>query len=79
MTKELERAGITTSHICTMTPIAIMVGSNRIVRASGILHPLGNPDLEISAEKQLRRAILETALEAIQTELSQQQVFYPAI
>ena len=79
MTKELDRAGIATAHVCTMTPIALMVGSNRIIRASGILHPLGNPDLVHSAERSLRRAIVETALKALQTKLTEQRIFYPVV
>ena len=73
--KELERVGLPTAHLCTMTPVALMVGSNRIIPASGIMHPLGNPDLEPEAEKALRRTILEKALEALQTELQEQKLF----
>jgi len=28
-----------------MTPVAVMVGANRIVQAAGIIHPLGNAEL----------------------------------
>jgi len=63
------------AHVCTMTPIALMVGSNRIIPGSGIVHPVGNADLEPKAEKTLRRAIVEKALEALQTELTEQKLF----
>jgi glycine reductase len=58
-----------------MTPVALMVGSNRIIPGCGVIHPLGNPDLEPKAEKALRRAIVEKALEALQTEIQEQKLF----
>ena len=62
-----------------MTPVALMVGSNRIIPGSGIVHPVGNADLDPEAEKALRRAIVEKALEALQTELQEQKLFpHPA-
>ncbi len=75
MTVEIERAGIPTAHVCTMTPVALMVGSNRIVPASGIIHPTGNADLTRQDEKALRRTIVEKALEALRTELTEQRIF----
>lgn len=58
-----------------MTPIAVMVGSNRIIPGSGIVHPVGNADLDPRSEKKLRRAIVEEALKALQTELTEQKLF----
>lgn len=58
-----------------MTPIAVMVGSNRIIPGSGIVHPVGNADLDPKSEKKLRRAIVEEALKALQTELTEQKLF----
>ena len=58
-----------------MTPIAVMVGSNRIVPAAGIVHPVGNPDLDPEEEKRFRRIIVEKALEALRTELTEQKLF----
>ena len=34
-----------------MTPVAVMVGANRIVPAAGIIHPLGNADLSAENKK----------------------------
>jgi glycine reductase len=48
-----------------------MVGSNRIIPVSSIIHPLGNPGLSPKAEKEFRRAILEKALEALKEEKNQ--------
>ncbi len=58
-----------------MTPVAVMVGSNRIVPAAGIIHPLGNADLSADDEKALRRRIVESALRALATEVAQPTVF----
>ena len=52
-----------------MTPVAVMVGANRIVPAAGIIHPLGNAELSTEDEKALRRRIVERALQALQTEV----------
>jgi len=52
-----------------------MVGSNRIIPGSGIIHPLGNADLDPKAEKALRRAIVEKAIEALQAEVQEQTLF----
>jgi len=61
-----------------MTPVALMVGSNRIITGSGIIHPLGSIDLDSKAEKKLRRATVETALEVLQTKLTEQKIFQPS-
>jgi len=58
-----------------MTPVAVMVGANRIVPAAGIIHPLGNADLSKEEEKALRRRIVEKALQALATEVVRPTVF----
>ena len=58
-----------------MTPVALMVGANRIVPAAGIIHPLGNADLSPEDEKTLRRRIVEKALKALRTEVARPTVF----
>jgi len=75
MVKEIERAGIPVVHVCTVTPISMTVGANRIVPAIAIPHPLGNPSLELFEEKSVRRRILSTALEALSTEVDGQTIF----
>ena len=75
MVKEIERAGIPVVHVCTVTPISMTVGANRIVPAIAIPHPLGNPALTLEEEKAIRRRILNTALEALSTEVSEQTIF----
>jgi len=75
MVKEIERAGIPVVHVCTVTPISMTVGANRIVPAIAIPHPLGNPSLTPENEKKLRRKILTTALNALSTEIEDQTIF----
>ena len=75
MVKEIERAGIPVVHVCTITPISLTVGANRIVPAIAIPHPLGDPKLSMDKEKEIRRKILDTALEALTTEVDGQTVF----
>ena len=75
MVKEIERAGIPVVHICTVVPISLTVGANRIVPAIAIPHPLGNPSLSPADEKALRRGILDKALKALTTEVEGQTVF----
>jgi glycine reductase len=66
LTKEFERVGIPTAHVCALTPVALMVGSNRIVPSASVVHPVGDPNRDTQAEKVFRRAIVEEALKALQ-------------
>ncbi len=75
MVKEIERAGIPVVHVCTVTPISMTVGANRIVPAVAIPHPLGNPALDKDEEKKLRRRLVEKALTALTTEVEGQTIF----
>lgn len=75
MVKEIERAGITVVHVCTVTPISMTVGANRIVPAIAIPHPLGNPALTPEEEYNLRKKIVNRALEALTTEVQDQTIF----
>jgi len=75
MVKEIERAGLPVAHICTVTPISLTVGANRIIPAVAIPHPLGDPALPPDQEKRLRSVIVEKALKALSTEVDGQVVF----
>ena len=75
MVKEIERVGLPVVHICTVVPISVTVGANRIVPAIAIPHPLGNPKLDASEEKALRRKIVKKALEALTIDVELQTVF----
>ena len=75
MVKEIERAGIPVTHMCTVVPISLTVGANRIVPTVAIPHPLGNPVLSPAEEKELRRRLVRKALRALETEVHGQVVF----
>ena len=75
MVKEIERAGLPVVHICTLVPISLTVGANRIVPAIAIPHPLGDPTRTMEEEKEIRRHLVEKALKALQTEITDQTVF----
>jgi glycine reductase len=75
MTKELERFGLATVHVCSIVPISRTVGANRIVPAVAIPHPLGDPEKSATEEKAVRRMLVEKVLDALQTEITEQRVF----
>jgi glycine reductase complex component B subunit gamma len=66
MAKEFERAGIPTTVISTLLPLAQSVGPNRIVAGMGVTHPLGDPSLSREEERALRRQLVGRALDALQ-------------
>ena len=74
MVKEIEKV-LPVVHIATVVPISKTVGANRIVPAVAIPHPLGNPAMNAKDEKELRRALVEKALKALQTPVTEQTVF----
>ena len=62
-------------HMCTVTPISLTVGANRIVPTIAIPHPLGNPALPAEEEYALRKKLVSKALDALATEVEDQTVF----
>jgi betaine reductase len=75
MVKEIEKAGIPTVHICTIVPISQTVGANRILPATSIPHPTGDPTLSDRDEFILRKKMMVKALKALGTKISEQSVF----
>lgn len=75
MVKEIEKTGIPVVHMCTVTPISLTVGANRIIPAIAIPHPLGDPSLDQAEEYKLRENLVDKALKALTTEVSDQVVF----
>ncbi len=51
-----------------MAPVAKSVGSNRIIRGQGIVYPVGNADLPLEEERELRRRLVQQALEALESD-----------
>ncbi len=55
--------------------VASRVGAPRVVATRGIPYPAGDPSLDASEERAWRRRLLERALEAVATPVSQPRVF----
>ena len=62
-------------HMCTVVPISVTVGANRIVPTVAIPYPLGDPSLPPAEEKELRRKLVKKALDALCVEVGEQTVF----
>ena len=75
MVKAIESYGIPVEHICPIVPISQTVGANRIVPAVAIPHPLGDPTKSHEEELAIRRAILDKAIKALETPVTEQTVF----
>lgn len=75
MVKGIEESGIPVVHICTVVPISLTVGANRIVPAIAIPHPLGDPNLSDEEETKVRTRIVDKALHALTVEVTEQTVF----
>jgi glycine reductase len=54
-------------QITAAKPIAKMVGSNRVVLGTGIVHVTGDAKLPAAEEKELRRRLVQKALDALQS------------
>jgi betaine reductase len=54
--------------VTAVTPVAKMVGSNRVVQGKGIVHPLGDASLSAAEEKDLRRELVQEAITILQTD-----------
>ncbi len=62
-------------HMCTIVPISLSIGANRIVPTVSIPYPLGNPELSPAEEKHLRRELVLKACTALTTKVDGQTVF----
>ncbi len=75
MVKEIERAGLTVVHACSIVPISLTVGANRIVPTVAIPHPFGDPLKSTAEERALRKDLVKKALKALETPIETQTVF----
>lgn len=75
MVKGIEKYGIPVVHVCTVVPISQTIGANRIVPAIGIPYPLGDPTEGEVESKKIRDEIVQKALDALCTPVSDQTVF----
>ena len=61
--------------MCNLTNIARTVGSNRMVPTVSVPYPLGNPQLQPADEWALRYHRVGVALNALETEVTEQTIF----
>ena len=66
MVKEIERTGLPVVHMCTVTPISLTVGANRIIPTIALDH---------EEEKKLRRHLVDKAIHAFTVDVTEQTVF----
>ena len=75
MAKTIESFGIPVVHVCSIVPISLAVGANRIVPSTAIPYPLGNHELSKEDEFKLIKHLVMQALEALTTDVEGQTVF----
>ena len=75
MVKEIDRVGIPVTHICTVVPISLTIGANRIVPAIGIPYPMGDPTLGEKKSYEIRENLVVRALKALTVPVEGQTVF----
>ena len=75
ISKQIESLGIPVAQICTMIPVALEVGSIRLVPSGGIISPTGNPSLSEPEEKAFRRQVVLKALHSLEDPVQGQTVY----
>ena len=78
MAKEVERAGIPTVLITSLSTVALKVGANRVLQGKRFSHPCGNPALEAEDEQKWRLELLRAALRALTTPVTGPTLFESA-
>lgn len=75
MSKELERHGLPVAMFSALPALALDVGALRVVRGIRIEHVCGDPSLAADEDHQLGRALVMTALRALQTPITGPTLF----
>lgn len=75
MVKEIERAGIPVVQMCNLIPVALTVGSNKIVPTISIPYPLGDPSTPKEEQWKLRYHRVGVALDALTDDIQEQKVY----
>lgn len=65
--------------MCNLVPVAMTVGTNRIVPTISIPYPLGDPATSKEEQHKLRYSRTKLALEALATDIKEQTVFKPSV
>lgn len=75
MAKEMERAGIPTVLITSLSSVALKVGANRVIQGKRFSHPCGNPVLKPEDERSWRIELVQTAMRALTTPVTGPTLF----
>jgi glycine reductase len=77
MAKELERAGLPTVTVTSLTSVALKVGANRVLRGTRFSCPFGNPALSADDERAWRIKFARAMVKALQTSVQGPTLFEP--
>ena len=77
MSKELAREGINVAVVSAIPMIPLSVEVSRVVRGMRVEHVCGDPNLNEENDRRLMRRIVETALQALRTEVTGPTLFDP--
>ena len=75
MVKEIEKEGIPIVQMANLLPVALTVGTNKIVPTISIPYPLGNPETPSEVQWKLRYHRVGVALDALTDEIDEQKVY----
>ena len=71
--------GIPVAMISALYSLALTTGAPRVVRGARIEHVCGDPKLSPEHDRLFGLRIIDTALRALQTEVTSQALFDPAV
>ena len=77
MAKELERAGLPTVTVTSLTSVALKIGANRVLRGTRFSCPCGNPALSAEDEKAWRVKFAREIVKALRTKVEGPTLFEP--
>lgn len=75
MVKTIEKSGMPIVQMCNLVPVALTVGTNKIVPTISIPYPLGDPSTSAEAQYKLRYSRVKKALEALTIDVDEQTIF----
>jgi len=75
MAAAIEESGFPVAHITAVPSVSTMIGVTRVLRGASVTNVLGNEHLSAEEEKNLIHRYAARALEILQTELEQKQIF----
>lgn len=67
MAKELEREGLPTVIVTSLTDVALKVGANRVLRGASFSSPCGRPGVDAADERRFRLALVRRAVAILGT------------